>query len=139
MTSLIPQLADGGVVAVVTLDDAQHAERTAEALMAGGICVIELTLRTEAAMEALRRMCRAFPAMVIGAGTVLRTAQVIEARDAGARFGVAPGFNPRVVAAAAEAGLPFAPGVFSPSEIEGAAEMGCRVLKYFPEIGRAHV
>lgn len=132
MISLLPTLAASGVVAVVTLDDAIHAERTAEALLAGGVSVVELTLRTAAGMEALRRMARSFPGLVVGAGTVLRPDQAVEARDAGARFGVAPGFNPRVVAAARDAGLPFAPGVFSPSEIEAAVEMGCRVLKYFP-------
>ncbi len=132
MDSLMASFAASGVVAVITLDDAGHAERTAEALLAGGIGVVELTLRTPAGMEALRRMSRAFPGMVVGAGTVLRPEQVVEARDAGARFGVAPGFNPRVVKAAREEGLPFAPGVFSPSEIEAAVEAGCRVLKYFP-------
>ena len=132
MTSLLGTFAECGVVAVVTLDDAGAAERTAEALLAGGIQAVELTLRTPAGMEALRRMCRAFPGMCVGAGTILRPEQAAEARDAGARFGVAPGFNPRVVGAARELGLPFAPGVFSPSEIEAAFELGCRVLKYFP-------
>lgn len=132
MTSLLGTFAECGVVAVVTLDDAGRAERTAEALMAGGIHAVELTLRTPAGMEALRRMCRAFPGMCVGAGTVLRPEQAAEARDAGARFGVAPGLNPRVVTASRELGLPFAPGVFSPSEIEAACELGCRVLKYFP-------
>lgn len=132
MTPLMASFAESGVVAVITLDDAGQAERTAEALLAGGIGVVELTLRTPAGIEALRRMSRAFPGLVVGAGTVLRPEQAVQARDAGARFGVAPGFNPRVVSAAREAGLPFAPGVFTPSEIEAAVEMGCGVLKYFP-------
>jgi len=126
------RLHRSGVVAVVTLDDADAAEGLAEALWSGGVGMVELTLRTEAAMEALRRMCRAFPQMAIGAGTVIDPEQVRRVQDAGAVFAVAPGLNPRVVRAAADAGMPFAPGVFTPSEIELAVECGCRVLKFFP-------
>ncbi|MSU36779.1 MAG: bifunctional 4-hydroxy-2-oxoglutarate aldolase/2-dehydro-3-deoxy-phosphogluconate aldolase [Pedosphaera sp.] len=125
-------LRQTGVVAVVVIDDPAHSERLVEALLAGGIDLLELTLRTPSALESMRRIRQAFPGIGLGAGTVLRPEQVSEVRDAGADFGVAPGLNPRVVAAAQAAGLPFAPGVFSPSEIEQAMELGCRVLKFFP-------
>ncbi len=121
-----------GVVAVVIIDDANHSERLVEALLGGGVDLLELTLRTPAALESMRRIRRAFPEFGLGAGTVLRPDQVSEVLEAGAGFGVAPGLNPRVVAAAEAAGLPFAPGVFSPSDIEQAVELGCRLLKYFP-------
>lgn len=126
------RLRQTGVVAVVMVDDPNHSERLVEALLAGGIDLLELTLRTPAAVESMRRIRKAFPEFGLGAGTVLRPEQVGEVLDAGAEFGVAPGLNPRVVAAAQAAGFPFAPGVFSPSEIEQAVELGCRLLKYFP-------
>ncbi len=128
----VDRLRRTGAVAVVVIDDPAHSERLVEALLAGGIDLLELTLRTPAALESMRRIRRAFPGIALGAGTVLRPEQVAEVQDAGADFGVAPGLNPRVVAAAQAAGLPFAPGVFTPSEIEQAMDVGCRVLKFFP-------
>lgn len=128
----LDRLRQTGVVAVVVIDDPAQSERLVEALLAGGIDLLELTLRTPSALESMRRIRRAFPGIGLGAGTVLRPEQVTEVRDAGADFGVAPGLNPRVVAAARAVGLPFAPGVLSPSEIEQAMELGCRVLKFFP-------
>lgn len=126
------RLHRSGVVAVVTLDDVDAAEPLAEGLLSGGVDVVELTLRTGSAMAALGRMCRAFPSMAIGAGTVLSPEQIRQVQDAGAAFAVAPGLNPRVVRAALDAGMPFAPGVFTPSEIEQAVDCGCRILKFFP-------
>jgi|GEM_PF-5404 len=126
------RLHQTGVVAVVIIDEPAKSERLVEALLAGGIDLLELTLRTPSALESMRRIRHAFPGMGLGAGTILRPDQVAEVQDAGADFGVAPGLNPRVVAAAATAGFPFAPGVFSPSEIEQAVELGCGVLKFFP-------
>ena len=121
-----------GVLAVLVIDDAADAVPLACALVAGGIDCIELTLRTDAAMEALRRIRAEVPGMLVGAGTVLTPEQVNEVKEAGAAFGVAPGMNPRVVAEARRIGFPFAPGVCTPTDIELAIEQGCRWLKLFP-------
>jgi 2-dehydro-3-deoxyphosphogluconate aldolase/(4S)-4-hydroxy-2-oxoglutarate aldolase len=121
-----------GVVAVLTVERAADAVPLARALLEGGIEAMELTLRTAAALDALRAVVAEVPGMLAGAGTVLTPAQVAQVREAGAVFGVAPGTNPRVLEAAKEAGLSFAPGVATPSEIEQAIELGCRVLKFFP-------
>jgi 2-dehydro-3-deoxyphosphogluconate aldolase/(4S)-4-hydroxy-2-oxoglutarate aldolase len=121
-----------GVFAVLVVDRADDAVPLARALVAGGIDVMELTLRTNAAMDALCKIKAEVPEMLAGIGTILTPAQVQEVAAAGAAFGVSPGMNPRVVKAAQEAGLPFAPGVATPSDIEQALECGCRLLKFFP-------
>ncbi|OAM90777.1 bifunctional 4-hydroxy-2-oxoglutarate aldolase/2-dehydro-3-deoxy-phosphogluconate aldolase [Termitidicoccus mucosus] len=121
-----------GVIAVLVIDDPADAVPLAGALAAGGINAIELTLRTPSALESLAAIKKHAPQMLVGAGTVLTPAQIMQARAAGADFAVAPGCNPRVLAAAAEAGLPFAPGIATPSDIEAALEFGCRLLKFFP-------
>jgi 2-dehydro-3-deoxyphosphogluconate aldolase/(4S)-4-hydroxy-2-oxoglutarate aldolase len=128
---LAEQIRTAGVIAVVTIDDASRAVPLARALVEGGVRAIELTLRTPAAMDALKAVAAEVPEMLIGAGTVLTTEQLSAVRDAGAAFAVAPGFNRDIVAAAQKAGFPFAPGVMTPSEIEGALAMGCRVLKFY--------
>ncbi len=129
---LLGRFRRAGVVAVVVIDDPERAEPLAGALLEGGVDLIELTLRTPAALESMRRIRRAFPAIGLGAGTVLRPDQIAEVVDAGGSFGVAPGLNPSVVHAADSAGLPFAPGICTPSEIERAVELGCTLLKFFP-------
>lgn len=121
-----------GIIAVLVIDDAEHALPLASALLDGGIDVMELTLRTPAALPALVKIQREAPAMLAGIGTILTPAQVDEALAAGAAFGVAPGLNRRVVEKAQAVGLPFAPGIATPSEIEAAVELGCRELKFFP-------
>lgn len=121
-----------GVIAVLMLDEAEDAVPVAQALLAGGVDCIELTLRTPAAMEALKRVRAEVPDIKIGVGTILNPEQVLAVKEAGAAFGVAPGMNPRVVQAARHAGLPFAPGVCTPTDIELAVEQGCRLLKFFP-------
>jgi 2-dehydro-3-deoxyphosphogluconate aldolase/(4S)-4-hydroxy-2-oxoglutarate aldolase len=121
-----------GIVAVLIIDREEDAVPLAKALLAGGIDVMELTLRTEAALGALRRIRAAVPEMLAGVGTVLTPAQADDAKYAGAEFAVSPGMNPRVVKAADDAGLPFAPGILTPSDIEQALECGCRMLKFFP-------
>jgi len=121
-----------GIVAVLIIDREKDAVPLAKALLAGGIDVMELTLRTEAALGALRRIRAAVPEMLAGVGTVLTPAQADDAKYAGAEFAVSPGMNPRVVKAADDAGLPFAPGILTPSDIEQALECGCRMLKFFP-------
>ena len=126
------KVADCGNIAVVVIDEAEKAVPLAHALLEGGVTVMELTFRTACAAEALRRVATEVPEMIISAGTILTKEQLQTAKDAGAHFAVAPGFNPRIVSAAMEMGLPFAPGVMTPSEIEGAVELGCTLLKFFP-------
>jgi len=137
MSSLsIQEIADRmyrtGVVAVLVVDRGEDAVPLAKALLAGGVDIMELTLRTPVAMDALRRIKAEVPQMLAGIGTILTTTQVQEVVATGAAFGVAPGMNPRVVKAAQDAGLPFAPGIATPSDIEQALECDCRLLKFFP-------
>jgi 2-dehydro-3-deoxyphosphogluconate aldolase / (4S)-4-hydroxy-2-oxoglutarate aldolase len=130
--SLSRHLYQTGVLAVLIMDSADDAVPLARALLAGGVDCIELTLRTDAALESLRRIRAEVPEMIIGVGTILTARQVNDAKEAGASFGVAPGMNPRVVAEAKRVDLPFAPGVCTPTDIELALEADCRVLKFFP-------
>jgi 2-dehydro-3-deoxyphosphogluconate aldolase / (4S)-4-hydroxy-2-oxoglutarate aldolase len=130
--SLTEKLTRGGVVAVLTVDDALDAVPIARALLAGGISSIELTFRTPAAVEAIRRIRGEVPEVLVGAGTVLSARDVGLAVGAGAFFGVAPGCNPQTIQAARDQGLPFAPGIMTPSDIERALENSCRILKFFP-------
>jgi 2-dehydro-3-deoxyphosphogluconate aldolase / (4S)-4-hydroxy-2-oxoglutarate aldolase len=126
------QISKCGIVAVLILDRAQDAVPVAQALVAGGVTVMELTLRTPVALDALKAVRAEVPGMIAGVGTILTPNQVKLARESGAQFGVAPGVNPRILAAAREAGLSFAPGVATPSDIEAALEHGCQLLKFFP-------
>jgi 2-dehydro-3-deoxyphosphogluconate aldolase/(4S)-4-hydroxy-2-oxoglutarate aldolase len=130
--SLAETVSSAGVVAVLIIDDAGGAVPLARALLSGGVDVMELTLRTPAAIDALRAIRREVPEMVAGIGTILTVDQLQAAREAGAAFGVSPGCNPRLLAAAREAGFSFAPGIATPTDIEIAIEHGCRLLKFFP-------
>jgi len=121
-----------GVIAVLVVDRADDAIPLAKALLDGGVGVMELTLRTPAALDALKIIRSSVPEMIAGVGTILTPDQVTLAKEAGAAFGVAPGMNPRVLAAAADAGLSFAPGIATPSDIEAALEFDCRLMKFFP-------
>jgi 2-dehydro-3-deoxyphosphogluconate aldolase/(4S)-4-hydroxy-2-oxoglutarate aldolase len=129
---LAMRLADTGTVAVLIIDQVDHAVPLARALHEGGVTAMELTLRTDAALEALTRIRSEVPEMIAGVGTVLSPQQVDQVARAGGQFAVAPGLNRRVVQAARQTGLPFAPGVCTPSDIEAAVEEGCRLLKFFP-------
>jgi len=120
------------VIPVIVIDDENDAEPLAEALLAGGLDLVEVTLRTAAALGALRRIVDRFPEMLVGAGTVITREQAERCLELGVAFGVAPGFNPETVGRFAQAGVPFMPGVLSPSEIESAYAHGCRLLKFFP-------
>jgi 2-dehydro-3-deoxyphosphogluconate aldolase / (4S)-4-hydroxy-2-oxoglutarate aldolase len=131
---MLQTIERSGVVSVLILDNADHAVPLAKALMAGGINAMELTLRTDAAIESLKRIRQQVPEMLAGIGTVLTVEQVDEVAAAGGQFAVSPGLNPDVVERAQEIGLPFAPGVMTPSEIEVALELGCRELKFFPAV-----
>src|SRR5664280_1651304 len=120
------------VVPVAVIDRLDDAVPLAEALMAGGLEVIEVTFRTTAAEAAIRNITKALPSMLVGAGTILDTEQVKRAKDAGARFAVAPGINEKVVAASLGMGLSFIPGVMTPAEVERALALGCKLQKFFP-------
>lgn len=131
-TDLQQKVEASGVIAVLVIDDAAHAAPVARALLAGGISAMELTLRTPAAIDACRAIHDEVPEMLAGVGTVIRPDQIAEVAKAGAAFAVAPGFNRRVMDAALEAGMPFAPGICTATDIESALELGCRMLKFFP-------
>lgn len=120
------------VVAVVVIERAEDAVPLARALVAGGITAIEVTMRTDAALDAIAAIAATVPEAILGAGTVLQAGDIAEVVRRGARFAVAPGVNPAVVAAAQSAALPFAPGVATPTDIELALSLGCTTLKFFP-------
>ena len=120
------------VVPVLVIDEPDAAEPLATALMEGGLPCAEVTLRTPAALEALRRMAQAQPDLLVGAGTVLTARQAADARAAGAKFIVAPGLNERVVDYCLDQSVPIYPGVCTPTEIECALQLGLRTLKFFP-------
>ncbi len=130
--SIFAEVARYGVVPVIAIESVEAALPLADALLEGGLPVAEITFRTAAAAEVIAQMARHRPALLVGAGTVLSEENVKAAKAAGARFAVAPGLNPAVVQHAAQAGLPFAPGVCTPSEIEQALGLGCRIVKFFP-------
>lgn len=118
--------------AVVTMDEATDAADLGTILLENGIGCIELTLRTDQALPALRAIKSKVPDLVVGAGTVIFPEQVTQVKEAGADFAVAPGVNPAVIEEAEQQSLPFAPGVSTPTDIEAAVSFGYRVLKFFP-------
>lgn len=128
------QIAAIGVVPVIALDDARHALPLADALAEGGLGVIEVTLRTTAALETLRQIARFRPNMLVGAGTVLNEEQADAAKAAGARFALSPGIDRAVLDHAAQIGLPFAPGIMTPSDLQIALRANCKLVKFFPAI-----
>jgi len=129
---LAARIERAGILAVLIVDRVEDAVPLAKALLDGGIDSLELTLRTEAALGAVKEIRAKVPEMLVGVGTVLTPGQVLEVKEAGGAFAVAPGFNRRVVEAARQAGLSFAPGIATPSDIEAAVEAGCQILKFFP-------
>lgn len=126
------KIKESAIIAVLVIDDVANAVPLARALLRGGIVAMELTLRTDAALDSLRAIRDEVPEMLAGIGTILTTDQVDEVVAAKAAFGVAPGLNRRVVEYAQDKGLPFGPGIVTPSDIEQGIELGCRTLKYFP-------
>lgn len=121
-----------GVVPVVTIQDATDAPALGAALTSGGLPVAEITFRTDAAADAIAALRRHAPEVLVGAGTVLDVPTLRRAVQAGAEFAVAPGFNPTVVDAARELGIPVIPGVSSPTDIEAALARDVRLVKFFP-------
>lgn len=132
MHKILKQIEKNGIVPVVVIEDARDAAPLATALCEGGLCCAEVTFRTPAAAEAIRRMKEAQPQMLVGAGTVLKPEQVNEAVNAGAQFIVSPGLNPSVVKYCLQRGVQVLPGTANPSDIELALEYGLDVVKFFP-------
>lgn len=125
-------LAFGPVIPVIVIERLEHAVPMARALVAGGIRVLEVTLRTPVALAAIEAIAREVPEAVVGAGTVRIAGDARAAFDAGARFAVSPGCTERVAAACRDAGLPLLPGAATASEVMHAAELGFDFLKFFP-------
>lgn len=130
--AVIEEFSNIGIVPVIKLDKVENAEKLAAALRAGGINCAEVTFRAKGADQVIARMVKAFPDMMVGAGTVLTVEQAEAATAAGAKFCVAPGLNPKVVSHCLEKGIAFAPGLSSASEIEQAMELGLDFVKFFP-------
>lgn len=126
------KLSAFGVVPVVVIDDAKDALPLAEALRAGGLLCAEVTFRTDAAEESIRRISEAYPDMLCGAGTVLTMEQLDRAIGAGAGFIVSPGFDPEIVDACIARNIPVYPGCMTPSEVIQGVRRGLKVLKFFP-------
>src|SRR3954449_8033599 len=122
------------VIPVIAIDDIEHAVPLARALVAGGIRVLEVTLRTVHGLPAIRAMAKHVPDAIVGVGTLTQAEEFAAARDAGAVFGVSPGLTPALIAAAKSSGLPLLPGVMTPSEVMAAREQGFRQLKLFPAV-----
>jgi len=120
------------VIPVLTIERVADAVPLARALVKGGLPVLEITLRTEAALEALRLIAREVQGAVVGAGTVLNTGQLTQATQAGAQFVVSPGCTPALAQAVNASGMPFLPGVQTVSEAMALMEQGFRLLKFFP-------
>lgn len=132
INALADELENVGIVPVIKLENVDDAENLAKALKDGGINCAEVTFRAKGADEVIRRMTKAYPDMLVGAGTVLSCEQADAAIKAGAKFVVAPGLNPKVVKHCLDKGVPFAPGLSSASEIEQAMELGLDFCKFFP-------
>lgn len=126
-------LADHGpVIPVIVLQRVEHAVPLANALVAGGVRVLEVTLRTPAALACIEAIAREVPQAVVGAGTIRTPAEARAARRAGGVFGVSPGYTPEVAQACRDVGLPLLPGVATASEVMAASADGFRFLKFFP-------
>jgi len=122
---------NGAVVPVLTAESAEDAERACRAILAGGLTSVEITFRAGPTVEAIRRASQ-LEGLSVGAGTVLSETQLLASGAAGAQFAVAPSTNDAVIQAAQRAGIPFVPGAATPSEIDRARTLGCRIVKIFP-------
>src|SRR4030095_291694 len=130
--NLLIKVLQQKILPAVSFSSADDVLPVAEAILKGGLQVMEIPFRTGVAAEAIRMIRNTFPEIYIGAGTLLTLAQSPLAMDAGAQFGLAPGFNPSICRYAIDHNFPFIPGVMTPSEIELAAEMNFKILKLFP-------
>lgn len=126
------RIASYGVVPVIAIDNSENALDLADALIAGGLPIAEITLRTPDALPAIELIARHRPEMIIGAGTVLDEQQSQAAKNAGAMFALAPGIDKDALAHAERIGLPFAPGIMTPSDLQLALRQNCKMVKFFP-------
>ncbi|CAN7171317.1 bifunctional 4-hydroxy-2-oxoglutarate aldolase/2-dehydro-3-deoxy-phosphogluconate aldolase [Pseudoduganella sp. LjRoot289] len=131
--TLLDIMRTSAVIPVIAIDDPDHAVPLAKALVAGGIRVLEVTLRTKHGLAAIKAMT-AVEGAIVGVGTLTQPEEFAAARDAGAVFGVSPGLTPALIAAAKSSGLPLLPGVMTPSEVMAAREQGFQQLKLFPAV-----
>jgi 2-dehydro-3-deoxyphosphogluconate aldolase/(4S)-4-hydroxy-2-oxoglutarate aldolase len=131
--TLLDIMRTSAVIPVIAIDEPEHAVPLAKALVAGGIRVLEVTLRTKHGLGAIKAMAQVEGA-IVGVGTLTQPEEFAAARDAGAVFGVSPGLTPALIAAAKSSGLPLLPGVMTPSEVMAAREQGFRQLKLFPAV-----
>ena len=129
---IFSRIAQLGIVPVIAIENADAAIPLADALISGGLPVVEITFRTAAAAEVIRKIAKERPQLIVGAGTVLTAANLETAKSSGAAFAVAPGLNPQTVKHAQAIGLPFVPGIATPSDIELGLSLGCKLLKFFP-------
>lgn len=129
---VIQKIEKRRIIPIVTLQNAEDIVPICEALKAGGLNVVEITFRTSAAQDAIRSAVREFPDFTVGAGTVTSLEEIEIVQEAGAHFAVAPGLSQAIVRRAQEIGLPFFPGVCTPTDIHMALDSGCKVMKYFP-------
>ena len=132
--TLIDIMRCSAVIPVIAIDDLAHAVPLARALVAGGIRVLEVTLRTAHGLPAIRAIAEQVPEAIVGVGTLTQPQEFAAARDAGAVFGVSPGLTSTLIAAARSSGLPLLPGVMTPSEVMAAREQGFMQLKLFPAV-----
>lgn len=132
MNKVLEKLGELKLVPVVKIERASDALALGQALVAGGLPLAEITFRTDAAEESIRILCEKLPGMFVGAGTVLTVDNARKAVQAGARFIVAPGFNPKVVDYCLEHGIPVVPGICTPTEVEMGLDRGLELLKFFP-------
>ena len=128
----VARIGASRVLPIATLDTPDQAAPLARALLEGGLSVVEITFRSEATADSIRIIRERYPDMLVGAGTVLNVEQVGIARRAGSQFILTPGFNPAVVGAAMEAGLPIFPGIDGPTGVEQAMGFGLETVKFFP-------
>ena len=132
MKEIIELLEKLRVIPVISIEDPDKALPLADALIEGGLPMAEVTFRTEAAGKVMSIMAKERPELNISAGTILTIDQMKKAQDIGVRFGVAPGFNPKLVEESLKLNFPFMPGVLTPSEVTMAIDYGLVILKYFP-------
>jgi 2-dehydro-3-deoxyphosphogluconate aldolase/(4S)-4-hydroxy-2-oxoglutarate aldolase len=130
--AIFSRIAQLGVVPVIAIENADAAIPLADALLDGGLPIVEITFRTAAAAEVIRKITKERPRLIVGAGTVLTAKNLEAAKASGAAFAVAPGLNPHIVKQAQVIGLPFVPGIATPTDIEQGLSLGCKYLKFFP-------
>ncbi len=132
MDKMLARIMAKRIIPVIVLEHEDQAEPLAEALLEAGLDIMEITFRTAAAEAAIRRISMRFPEILLGAGTVLGTDQLQRAAAAGAAYALAPGLNEAIVKAAEAAGILMFPGIMTPSEVEQALALNCKILKFFP-------